>query len=195
MTKDEILNKVADLIGMKFSTPKSQKFNEVELEGGAIITNQKPDTDFVVGDTIYIVNEDGTYSIVGAGTWKFLDGEKIFETDEEGKLVSIKSGEEAANEIANVEEANDLAETMEDVVETEDKDSKIVDAIIEALMPMVEEMKSLKEEMGNLKKDYMSFKQSGTHNPLKDDKIVSNAFSSDERYEVFKALKEAKRRK
>jgi len=25
MTKDEILNKVADLIGMKFSTPKSQK--------------------------------------------------------------------------------------------------------------------------------------------------------------------------
>ena len=56
-------------------------------------------------------------------------------------------------------------------------------------------MKNLKEEMGNLKKDYMSFKQSGTHSPLKDDKIVSNAFNSDERYEVFKALKEAKRRK
>ena len=68
-------------------------------------------------------------------------------------------------------------------------------AIIEALLPMVEEMKNLKEEMGNLKKDYMSFKQSGTHSPLKDDKIVSNAFNSDERYEVFKALKEAKRRK
>jgi uncharacterized protein YktA (UPF0223 family) len=193
MTKDEILNKVADLIGIKFSTPKSQKFNEVELEGGYIITNQKPDTDFVVGDIIYLVNDDQTYSIVGAGTWKFLDGEKIFETDTEGKLVSITSGEEAANPMAIAEEGNDAAETMED--ETEDKDNRIVDAIIEALLPMVEEMKNLKEEMGNLKKDYMSFKQSGTHSPLKDDKIVSNAFNSDERYEVFKALKEAKRRK
>jgi hypothetical protein len=193
MTKDEILNKVADLIGMKFSTPKSQKFNEVELEGGYIITNQKPDTDFVVGDIIYLVNDDQTYSIVGAGTWKFLDGEKIFETDTEGKLVSITSGEEAADPMAIAEEVDDAAETMED--ETEDKDNRIVDAIIEALLPMVEEMKNLKEEMGNLKKDYMSFKQSGTHSPLKDDKIVSNAFNSDERYEVFKALKEANRRK
>lgn len=194
MTKDEILNKVAELVGLKFSTATKVEFNEVELEGGAIITNQKPDTDFVVGDTIYIVNEDGTYSIVGAGTWKFLDGEKIFETDEEGKLVSIKSGEEAADPMAIAEEVNDAAETMEIEIE-EDKDSKIVDAIIEALMPMVEEMKKMKEEMGNLKKDYETFKQSGTHAPLKDDKIVSNAFSSDERYEVFKALKEAKRRK
>jgi len=193
MTKDEILYKVAELVGIKFSTAKKVEFNEVELEGGAIITNQKPDTDFVVGDTIYLVNDDQTYSIVGAGTWKFLDGEKIFETDEEGKLVSIKSGEEAADPMAIAEEVNDAAETFE--VETEDTDSKIVDAIIEALMPMVEEMKKMKEEMGNLKKDYETFKQSGTHNPLKDDKIVSNAFSNDERYEVFKALKEAKRRK
>lgn len=189
MTKDEILNKVAELVGLKFSTPKSQKFNEVELEGGYIITNQKPDTDFVVGDTIYLVNDDQTYTIVGAGTWKFLDGEKIFETDEEGKLVSIKSGEEAG--LQNKEMETEIEITDKE----EDKDTKIVDAIIEALSPMVEEMKRMKEKMEAFQTDYETFKKSGTHQPLKDDKMVSNAFNSDDRYELFKALKEAKRNK
>ncbi len=189
MTKDEILNKVAELVGLKFSTPKSQKFNEVELEGGYIITNQKPDTDFVVGDIIYLVNDDQTYTIVGAGTWKFLDGEKIFETDEEGKLVSIKSGEEAG--VLNDEEM----ETEIEIKDAEDKDTKIVDAIIEALAPMVEEMRRMKEKMESFQSDYETFKKSGTHQPLKDDKMVSNAFNSDDRYELFKALKEAKRNK
>ena len=82
----EILEKVAELVGLKFQTAKTEKFAEVELEGGYIVSNQT-EGDFVVGDTIYLVNEDGTYSVVGSGEWKFLDGEKTFITDEEGKLV------------------------------------------------------------------------------------------------------------
>jgi hypothetical protein len=198
MTKDQILNKVAELIGMKFSTtPTAVKFAEVELEGGYTITNQK-DNDFVVGDVIYLVNEDGTFSIVGAGTWTFLDGEKIFTTDEEGTLTEIKEGKddiETPEELAAEETEVEMAEGIEIEVEPkeEDKDTKIVDAIIEALMPMMEEMKKVQEQMNELKKDYETFKKQGTHAPLKNDTIVSNNFSTDERYEMLKALKQHRR--
>lgn len=200
MTKDQILSKVAELIGMKFSnTTTKVKFAEVELEGGYTITNQK-DGDFVVGDVIYLVNEDGTFSIVGAGTWTFLDGEKIFTTDEEGTLTEIKEGRddiETPEELADETEV-EMAEGVEIEIEPkeeEDKETKIVDAIIEALMPMMEEMKRVREEMTELKKDYETFKKQGTHAPLKNDTIVANAFSTDERYEVLKAMKEHRRQK
>lgn len=200
MTKDQILSKVAELIGMKFSNTTTEvKFAEVELEGGYTITNQK-DGDFVVGDVIYLVNEDGTFSIVGAGTWNFLDGEKIFTTDEEGTLTEIKEGRddiETPEELADETEV-EMAEGVEIEIEPkeeEDKETKIVDAIIEALMPMMEEMKKVREEMTELKKDYETFKKQGTHAPLKNDTIVANAFSTDERYEVLKAMKEHRRQK
>lgn len=200
MTKDQILSKVAELIGMKFSNTTTEvKFAEVELEGGYTITNQK-DGDFVVGDVIYLVNEDGTFSIVGAGTWNFLDGEKIFTTDEEGTLTEIKEGRddiETPEELADETEV-EMAEGVEIEIEPkeeEDKETKIVDAIIEALMPMMEEMKKVREEMTELKKDYETFKKQGTHAPLKNDTIVANAFSTDERYEVLKAMKEYRRQK
>jgi len=97
MKNRQILEKVAELVGFKFDTDETTeentevKFAMVELEGGYIVSNQKDD-DFVVGDTIYLVNEDGTYSVVGAGTWKYLDGEKTLTTDEEGTLTSIEEG-------------------------------------------------------------------------------------------------------
>ena len=64
MKNRQILEKVAELVGFKFDTQETTevKFAMVELEGGYIVSNQK-DTDFVVGDTIYLVNEDGTYSV------------------------------------------------------------------------------------------------------------------------------------
>jgi hypothetical protein len=199
MNKDQILEKVAELVGIRFSTPKTQKFAQVELEGGFIITNQSEE-DFVVNDTIYLVNDDGTFSIVGAGTWKYLDGEKILTTDEEGNLTEIKSGEdledETAEEIANEDEVSiDTDLEMEDETEGITRDEAIVGAIVEALLPMMEEMKKVQEEMAKLKKDYETFKKQGTHAPLKDDQVVKNAFATDERYEILKAMKESRRYK
>jgi len=109
MKNIELLQKVADLVGFKFSSV-SHSFAEVELDGGVIITNST-EGEFVLGDTISVKNEDGTYTQVGSGTHRLADGMKIFITDEEGKLVEIKDAMEEETE----DEAMNDDELMEDV--------------------------------------------------------------------------------
>ena len=164
------------------------------MEGGYIITNQT-DSDFLVDDTIYLVNEDGTYSVVGAGTWKFLDGEKTFITDEEGKLVEIRSGADDVMEAGNEEMEEEKMEEVEVEVPAEVEeivDEVIVQSIVDALTPVVEQIQQVQEEMMKLKKDYEKFKSEASHEPLKEDKVVSKAFSTDSRYEVLKAMRQTK---
>jgi hypothetical protein len=183
----EILEKVAELVGLKFQTAKTEKFAQVELEGGFIITNQS-EGDFVVDDTIYLLNEDGTYSVVGAGEWTFLDGEKTFITSEEGKLTEIRSGSDDIMETEEMEEVEvEVSPSVEEVL-----DGDIVQSIVDALTPVVEQIQQVQEEMMKLKKDYEKFKSEASHEPLKEDKVVSKMFSTDSRYEVLKAMRQSK---
>jgi len=192
----EILEKVAELVGLKFNTQAETteettevKFAEVELEGGYIVSNQT-ESDFVVGDTIYLVNEDGTYTPVGAGDWKYLDGEKMLKTDEEGKLVEIRSGEDDIVEAGEHEEKMEEVEVEVPAEVEEVVDEDIVQSIVDALTPVVEQIQEVQEEMMKLKKDYEKFKSEASHSPLKEDKVVSNMFSTDSRYEVLKAMRQ-----
>jgi len=175
----EILEKVAELVGLKFQATKF-KFAEVELEGGLIVSNQS-EADFVVGDTIYKVNEDGTYSVVGAGEWKYLDGMKTIITDAEGKLVEVRDN----TQMEDVE--IEVPAEVEDVV-----DEDIVQSIVDALTPVVEQIQQVQEEMMKLKKDYENFKSQASHNPLNEDKVVSKMFSTDSRIEVLRAMRQGK---
>jgi len=187
----EILEKVAELVGLKFQTAKTEKFAEVELEGGYIVSNQS-EADFVVGDTIYLVNEDGTYSVVGAGEWTYLDGEKKLITDEEGKLVEVRSGSDDVVETEATEENMEEVE-VEVPAEVEDVVSEdIVQSIVDALTPVVEQIQQVQEEMMKLKKDYEKFKSEASHTPLNEDKVVSKMFSTDSRYEVLKAMRQGR---
>jgi hypothetical protein len=181
MKNIELLKKVADLVGFQFS---KFKFAEVSLEGGVIITNSSEGEDFLVGDTISIKNEDGTFTIVGAGEHKLNDG-RIFITDAEGKLTEIRETEgEVEVEVEMEEVAVEVPEEVSDVMSP-----AVVEAVVEALTPIVEELKMLTEEMKSLKKDYNAFKKEATHEPMKQDKVVAQNFS-DFRYEVLKAMKQ-----
>lgn len=197
----EILEKVAELVGLKFNTkekettneaPTTEKFAEVELEGGFIVSNQR-DEDFVVGDTIYLVNEDGTYSVVGAGEWKYLDGEKELVTNDEGVLTEVRSLTETTEDTEmeteeKMEEVEiEVDEKVEDVV-----DEDVVQQIVDALTPVVEQIQQVQEEMMKLKKDYETFKKDASHTPLKEDKVVSNMFSTDTRLEMLRLMRQAK---
>jgi len=191
MKNIEILQKVADLVGFKFSS--THAFAEVELVGGVRITNST-EGDFLVGDTISVLNDDGTSSVVGEGIHELLDG-RVFLTDTEGKLVEIR---ESADE-ADTEGAPGSTEAgveMEEVeVEVPDMVADVmtpdvVEAVVEALTPIVEELKVLTEEMKKMKKDYEDFKASSAYTPVNEDKRVSSAFS-DHRYEVLKAMKKS----
>jgi hypothetical protein len=197
MKNIEILQKVADLVGFKFST---HAFAEVELVGGVRITNST-EGDFLVGDTISILNEDGTSSVVGEGTHELLDG-RVFLTDSEGKLVEIRENDEEADTegAPGSVEASKKKRKMEEVeIEVPDEVAdaitpevveEVVEAVVDALVPIVEELKVLTEEMKKMRKDYEAFKASSAYTPLKEDKKVSSAFS-DHRYEVLKAMKKS----
>lgn len=192
MKNIEILKKVADLVGFKFS---SFSFAEVEVEGGIRVSNLT-EGDFLVGDTISKLNDDGTYSVVGDGEWKLADG-RLFITDMEGKLIEIReSADEADTEgapgvgveaEAEVEMEEVEVEVPEEVIDVMSPD--VVEAVVEALTPIVEELKVLTEEMKSLKKDYEDFKASSAYEPVNENTAVKSAFS-DARYEVLKQLKQ-----
>jgi hypothetical protein len=179
MKNIELLKKVADLVGFHFS---SHKFAEATLEGGVVITNSSESDDFLVGDTISIRNDDGTFTIVGEGTHQLADG-KVFITDVEGKLVEIREMESDGIEVEMEEVAVEVPTEVLDVMSPE-----VVSAVIEALSPIVEELKAVAEEMKMLKKDYNEFKKSASHQPLKEDKVMKSNFS-DHRYEILREMK------
>jgi len=191
MKNIEILQKVADLVGFKFG---AFNFAEVELEGGLVISNQT-EGDFMVGDVVSVKNEDGTYTIVGSGEHRLLDG-RVFITDEEGKLVEVREAEGEAEVSVEVEAGTEekMEEISVELPEGVEITPDVVEEVVKALVPMVEELKMLTEEMKKLKKDFESFKASSAYEPLKEDKVVSKAFSTDSRYEVLKAMKELKRK-
>jgi hypothetical protein len=178
MKNIELLKKVADLVGFKFSSV-SYTFAEVELDGGVIITNST-EGEIVLGDTISVKNEDGTYTIVGAGTHRLADGMKIFITDEEGKLVEIKDAME--------DEVEDEGVMIVDA-EKEKMESTQLDALKAAIHDVLFAFEANTKEIAELKADLQAFKNEAKHNPLKEDTLMSNAFSSDSRYEILKQMK------
>jgi len=192
MKNIEILQKVADLVGFKFSS--TQAFAEVELVGGMKITNST-EGDFLVGDTISVLHDDGTSSVVGEGTHELLDG-RLFITDTEGKLVEIRENADEADTEGAPGSTEAQEEKMEEVevevpeVVADVMSPDVVEAVIEALTPIVEELKVLTGEMKKMKQDYEAFKASSAYRPLNEDKKVSSAFS-DQRYEVLAAMKKA----
>lgn len=183
MKNIEILQKVADLVGFKFSSV-SYSFAEVELDGGVIITNST-EGDFALGDTISVKNEDGTYTIVGSGTHRLADGIKIFITDEEGKLVEIKDAME------DEEEEDGEGDVIIDA-EKEKMESTQLEALKSAIHDVLFAFEAHTKEIAELKNDLEAFKKSASHAPLKEDKIVAAAFGSDSRYEILRQMKNKK---
>lgn len=184
MKNIELLKKVADLVGFQFS---SHKFAEATLKSGVVITNSTESEDYLVGDTISVKNDDGTFTIVGEGTHLLEDG-RVFMTDTEGKLMEIREETEAKKDGEKKEEMEEIAVDVPEEV-SDVMSPKVVEAVIEALTPIVEELKVLAEEMKKMKKDYEGFKKTATHNPLKEDKVISQNFT-DARYQVLKEMKQ-----
>jgi hypothetical protein len=158
MKNIELLQKVADLVGFKFSSV-SHSFAEVELDGGVIITNST-EGEFVLGDTISVKNEDGTFTQVGSGTHRLADGMKIFITDEEGKLVEIKDAME--------DEVEDEGVVIVDA-EKEKMESTQLDALKQAIHDVLFAFEANTKEIADLKADLQAFKNEAKHAPLKED--------------------------
>lgn len=103
MNANEAINKIADLLGLKF---KSEKFFVTKLaDGETEITNGKDDA-FQVGDELYIV-EDSVMKPAPAGSHETREG-LIVEVDEAGVIIKIEEKPESAEEERVAEAETDI---------------------------------------------------------------------------------------
>lgn len=178
----ELLKKVADLVGFKFSSTTAESFAEAKLFDGKVITNAASG-DFMVGDTIQIKNADGTFSPLEAGEYTLADEALIYVIDVDGKLLEIKhstpEGEDGGEAV--VEEAVAVEEMTE---------GKKIEELKQAIHDVLFAFENQTNEISNLRAEFEAFKKEAKHEPLKNDTLMSNAFSTDRRYEILRQMKE-----
>jgi hypothetical protein len=185
MKNIELLQKVADLVGFKFSSVSAESFAETKLFDGKVITNASSG-DFVVGDTITIKNADGTFSPLEAGEHTLADEALIYVIDVDGKLLEIKhstpEGEDGGEEGLGMAPENEMMESSQ------------LDALKAAIHDVLFAFEAHTKEISNLKADLEAFKKEAKHEPLKNETLMTNAFSTDRRYEILKQMKESNRK-
>lgn len=170
---------------------KAEKFAEANLMDGTKITNNV-EGDFEIGQTLYVIAEDGTLVLAPASQEHTMEDGTILVLDEASMIIEIKAaGADEAVEAATEEEV-----AMEEVVVetpaavegviTED----VVQAVIEALTPVVEEIKAIQEEMKKFRQDYDAFKQSEEAKPLNTKVETYSQSFADYRVEMLKKLKQ-----
>lgn len=126
MKKSELKDLVKTYFNLQeITVPETQTFASIELVGGMVVTN-KTEEDFVVGDQLFIVSEDGTEQTAPAGEVEWKEG--IFLViDEQGIILEIKMPEELPVE-EEVEAATEpIVETPEEVTPVELSSEKLED--------------------------------------------------------------------
>lgn len=181
MKNIEILQKVADLVGFKFSSVSAESFAEAKLFDGKLITNGASG-DFMVGDTISIKNADGTFTPIEAGEYTLADDALIYVIDVDGKLLEIKHSTPEGEDEGEVE--------VEEIPATEMMESAKIEELKKAIHDVLFAFEAHTKEIASLKADLEAFKKEAKHEPLKNDTLMSNAFSGDRRLEILRQMKE-----
>ena len=157
MTAKEAVNRIAELLNLKFNS--LEKFATTKLEDGTEITNNL-DEEFKIGQELYVVGES-TLTPAPAGKHITREG-LVLTVDAESIIIAMedKTTEAPANEEGKPEEEvkeEGMSEEVEIEVPTEAADvmtEEVVQAVVEALAPIVEEVKTLTEEMKKMKEMY-----------------------------------------
>ena len=103
MNATEAINKIADLLGMKF---KAEKFFVTKLVDGATEITNGSDDGFQVGDEIFIV-EDSIMKPAPAGTHETREG-LVIELDEASRIMKITDKPDSAEEERVADASTDI---------------------------------------------------------------------------------------
>ena len=156
MKADNMLKKIKELLSIDTET-KEVKLEQATLENGTVI-----ESNFGIGDEVFIVTEDEKVPLP-VGEYSMEDGEKLI-VKEEGIIASIGEKEEEPKEEASEENLNtdNMAnkEVVQEVQENleEEKKEEMQYATKEELASLQDEIKEIKgmiEKMGN-KEEEMS---------------------------------------
>lgn len=179
MTTEQAVKMIKEMLFGKTEV----KMAEARLMDGTKVTNNL-EGDFEIGQTLYVVAEDGTLVLAPSGEHTLEDGVVVM-LDEASLITEIKA--EGAEETTEEEMEEIVVETPEEVEEVITAD--VVEAIVEALSPVVEEIKTIQEELKNIKKEFNTFKVSEEIKPIKTKKETYSQSFTDYRVEMLKKLK------
>lgn len=206
MTPQEAVKKISELLNISFS--RTEKFATTKLTDGTEVTNNL-DEEFKIGQELYIVGES-TLTPAPAGDHYTQEG-LCLTVDSESKIVEMKemTDEAPANESGESETEVKTEEGMAEEVEVEVPEvasdvmtEEVVQAVVEALIPVVEEIKTLQEELRKMKekyeaeysalnKDFDAFKKQPQRFSVMEVKKQTKENVSDYKLEIIKGLRKS----
>lgn len=151
---NEAISKIKDLLNLEFADTKQEKFYTSSLADGTSITNNTDSEKLELGDTLYVVLEDGNLVPAPTGEHTLQSGEVIV-LDEESKIVEIREDREEVEEEApdEVEVVVEQKEIEEEMSETEDMEE---DTTLVELKNEIGEMKEALSKVLDLFQDFSS---------------------------------------
>jgi hypothetical protein len=182
MTSTEAIKKIKVLLGIE------------KFEATANLADGTPvhvDTDFEVGATLHVVQEDGTFVPAPEGEHLLEDGRKLY-VDAAGVITAIE--EESTEEEAAPAEAPVAEETLEEVVVEDVPETiapvteEIVAAVVEAIAPVLEEVEALKAQLEALSGKFQKFSNEPAATPVRNNFKEENKKAKDLQQTRFDAL-------
>ena len=148
----EAISKIKEVLGLDFAETTEEKFYTSQLADGTQITNNTDSEKLELGDTLYVVLEDGNLVPAPSGEHTLQSGEVVV-LDEESKVVEIKEDTEEEETPDEVEVVVEQTEIEEEMSETEElsEDTSLVE-----LKNEISEMKEALSKVLDLFQDFSS---------------------------------------
>jgi len=139
----EAISKIKELLGLEFAEA-TQKFYTSQLEDGTTITNNTDSENLELGDTLYVVLEDGNLVPAPGDEDHKLQSGQVVRLDAESKVVAIMENEDDVEE-----ERPDEVEVVVEQKEIEEQDMTETENMSEdtELVSLKNEIKEMKEAL------------------------------------------------
>lgn len=150
----EAISKIKEVLGLEFAETTEEKFYTSQLADGTQITNNTDSEKLELGDTLYVVLDDGNLVPAPSGEHTLQSGEVVV-LDEESKVVEIREDreeevEETPDEVEVVVEQKEISEEMSETEEMSE-DTSLVE-----LKNEISEMKEALSKVLDLFQDFSS---------------------------------------
>jgi len=151
----EAISKIKEVLGLEFAETTEEKFYTSQLADGTQITNNTDSEKLELGDTLYVVLEDGNLVPAPGNEDHTLQSGEVVRLDEESKVVEIREDreeevEETPDEVEVVVEQKEIEEEMSETEELSE-DTSLVE-----LKNEISEMKEALSKVLDLFQDFSS---------------------------------------
>jgi len=129
---------------------EEKEFDSATLEDGTRVTNQE-DGDFEVGQTLYVITEEGETVVAPEGSHTTESGIQIV-VDGEGTITGIRRPDEEGEGSLEATEENDFTSLQQEFAEMKQAISQVLDVFSKFSASTEKELEEVKTELENFKK-------------------------------------------